>query len=257
MVKPSYLWALCKTCSDSKWLGDICRRLGGQDVTLDYGQQQTYNAIMMDSDWMDERIKERKEKDAEKHRVWRAKRDKARRKQVVNQVLADASLDVTASPCVTGDGGDLVTSPNVTSHPSVHPSIRPSVHPEETTSRPDADTRTGACAKPVGSASASESADVLSNVRAEAMRDSERPNPWRWEDDEIRYTTDWDTRTILSFALGKGSWAKAVRQAGDEAVRELFIQFRAEIRSGEVPEKPAAAFTNRLRRDLGVDFSKR
>lgn len=273
MVKPSYLWALCKTCSDSKWLGDICRCLGGQEVPLDFGQRQAYSAIMMDSDWMDERIRERREKDAEKHRQWRERRDKARRKQVVAGVLEDIANDADArpaSPHVTGDAGDVTASRNVTSHPSPHPSVRPSVRPSirENTNRTDADAvprahEAARARKPApgsasesesGSASASESAIVMSNMEDAAR--GERPNPWKWEDDEIRWTTDWDTRSILSFALGKGAWAKAVRQAGDEAVRELFVQFRAEVRAGEVPENPAAAFTRRLARDLGVDFSK-
>jgi len=129
VVKPSYLWALCKTRADSKWIGDICRKLGGQDVTLDFGQQQAYSAIMMDSDWMDDRIKQRREKDAEKHRVWRQKRDKERRKQVVKQIMEDLSQMSPPSLVTDGDGGEKVTSPNVTSHPSIHPSVRPSVRP--------------------------------------------------------------------------------------------------------------------------------
>lgn len=254
MVKPSYLWALCKTCSDSRWLGDICRSLGGQEVPLDFGQRQAYSAIMMDSDWMDERIRERREKDAEKHRQWREKRDRARRKQVVKGVLEDIANDRGASPSVTDDAGDVTASQNVTSHPSVRPSVRPSTPENTNRTDADADSRT----REAGVGSASESALIRSSVRetAKAASRGERPNPWKWEDDEIRWTTDWDTRAILSFALGKGAWAKAVKQAGDEAVRELFVQFRAEVRAGEVPENPAAAFTRRLARDLGVDFSK-
>lgn len=273
MVKPTALWAHFKTCPDSKWLGDICRRLGGQEVALDFGQQQVYNSIMMDSEWMDQRIQEKREKDAEKHRKWREKRDKSRRKQVVKQVLEDIAKLSPASPVTEGDAGDIGGSTVVTSHPSIHPSIRPSirpsVHPSGSEDRTDADTDSEpdarACAGRAEAAgpesdsdsdSASESAAVRSMMMEAAKAGkAARPNPWRWEDDEIRYTQDWDTRSILSFALGRGAWAKAVKQAGDEAVRELFVQFRGEVRAGETPDNPAAAFTRRLARDLGVDFS--
>lgn len=148
-------------------------------------------------------------------------------------------------------------------HPSIHPSVHPSIHPNNS-NRSDADADADSRVREAGvfsasaSASASESALIKSRIREAAKTAAKdgRPNPWRWDDDEIRYTTDWDTRSILSFALGKGAWAKAVKQAGDEAVRELFVQFKAEVRAGEMPDNPAAAFTRRLARDLGVDFAK-
>ena len=61
MIKPATLWALCKTCPDSKWIGDVCRALGGQSVDLDFGQTQAFNAIKLDSGWMDERIEWQRE----------------------------------------------------------------------------------------------------------------------------------------------------------------------------------------------------
>ena len=52
---------MCKTCPDSKWIGDVCRALGGQAVELDFGQTQALNAIRLDSGWMDERIEWQRE----------------------------------------------------------------------------------------------------------------------------------------------------------------------------------------------------
>ena len=37
-------------CPDSKWVGDILRKLGGQEVELDLGQQQMFKAISQDSE---------------------------------------------------------------------------------------------------------------------------------------------------------------------------------------------------------------
>ena len=62
MIKPESLWSLCKSCPDSKWIGDIMRALGGQEVTLDFGQKQMLVAVQNDSQWMDERIEEIRER---------------------------------------------------------------------------------------------------------------------------------------------------------------------------------------------------
>lgn len=85
-------------------------------------------------------------------------------------------------------------------------------------------------------------------------------NWWTVPDDEIRCGCNESEPvrfiyTILAEALGKGAWRKAVAQAGNAAVTELFLTFRAEIRAGEACDNYASAFTARLQRDLGVDFS--
>lgn len=82
-------------------------------------------------------------------------------------------------------------------------------------------------------------------------------NWWIEPSDSIRYS-QYDTATILFGALGPGAWRKALRilgPEGDSALRELFIVFRAEIRVNERPRNAAAAFTARIKKDLGVDFS--
>lgn len=85
-------------------------------------------------------------------------------------------------------------------------------------------------------------------------------NWWTVPDDEIRCGCNESEPvrfiyTVLAEALGKGAWRKAVAQAGNAAVTELFLTFRAEIRAGEACNNYASAFTARLQRDLGVDFS--
>ena len=59
---------------------------------------------------------------------------------------------------------------------------------------------------------------------------------------------------ILRRAFGTGAWTDAVRQAGEDAVRNLFFVFRSEIKDGLAPQNRAAAFTSRLRNELGVRF---
>lgn len=80
-------------------------------------------------------------------------------------------------------------------------------------------------------------------------------DPWGMTDDEIR-CGKFSAVTILRQAFGDGGWRTAVDQAGEEPVLDLFLAFRSEMRSGEMPKNPAAAFTARLQKDLGVDFTK-
>ena len=75
MIKPESLWCLLQDCTDSKWLGDICRALGGQEVELDFGQQQALKIIRRDSELMDERMEVQREKERERKRNLRLSRD--------------------------------------------------------------------------------------------------------------------------------------------------------------------------------------
>lgn len=45
MVRPRKLWALFMACDDSRWLGDICRALGGQEVELDAKQRRVLRTL--------------------------------------------------------------------------------------------------------------------------------------------------------------------------------------------------------------------
>jgi hypothetical protein len=78
-------------------------------------------------------------------------------------------------------------------------------------------------------------------------------DPWKCADDEIRYKHT--AVEVLTLALGRGAWRRAVDEAGEngeEGIKELFITFRAEIRAGEDVENRAAAFTARLKKEFGV-----
>ena len=82
MIKPESLWTLCKECPDSKWIGDILRKLGGQEVELDFGQQQMFKAISQDSEWMDERIEKNRERERQRKVAYRARLEKKADKDV-------------------------------------------------------------------------------------------------------------------------------------------------------------------------------
>lgn len=48
MIRNAMLLSLFASCDDSTWLGQVCRALGGQDVSLDEGQKQVVRFIMQD-----------------------------------------------------------------------------------------------------------------------------------------------------------------------------------------------------------------
>jgi hypothetical protein len=77
LVKPDSIANLCATCPDSKWVGDVMRKLFGQDVALDFGQQQTYEVIKRDCDNFDQRLVDRRERDAKRKAEYRAKKEQA------------------------------------------------------------------------------------------------------------------------------------------------------------------------------------
>ena len=110
MIKPATLWALCKTCTNSKWIGDVCRALGGQAVELDFGQQQAFNAIQTDSGWMDERIEWEKEANRKRVAEYRKRQREASGK-------GEDVMDVMITPLRNGHV-----------MPSLPPSVPPSVH---------------------------------------------------------------------------------------------------------------------------------
>jgi hypothetical protein len=103
MIQPASLWSLFKTCPNSRWVGDICRKLGGQEVELDFGQQQMLTQIKLDSEWMDERIDEQKARWAQRQRDKRERDKAAAELSKVTQCHGDKrdnrdSHDVTIPP---------------------------------------------------------------------------------------------------------------------------------------------------------------
>ena len=133
MIKPESLWCLLQDCADSKWLGDICRALGGQEVELDFGQQQALKIIRRDSELMDERMEVQREKERERKRNLRLSRnvpgttrDNTMSRGQTN--VPQCPGDNTGVPQCPGDNTG-VPGTNACPAPSIHPSIPPSYQP--------------------------------------------------------------------------------------------------------------------------------
>ena len=119
MIKPESLWTLCKSCPDSKWVGDILRALGGQTVELDFGQAQMLSAIQNDSQWMDERIEKNRAKQRMRLSEYRERKKKTDKDNVAT-CSKSKPLQTDVAPCSSSS----MLQTDVAYHPSYHPSIR-------------------------------------------------------------------------------------------------------------------------------------
>ena len=117
MIKPELLWNFIKTCEDNEKVGRVCRTLGRQKVDgLTEDEWLLVRMIDNDSDWMDERIEEKKARDRErKHRKAVELRE---RRKCPDSTESTDSADSTES----------------TDSAPIHPSIQPSIHPSDKSS---------------------------------------------------------------------------------------------------------------------------
>ena len=124
MIKPQTLWGLFKTCDDSKWLGDICRALGRQDIELDFGQNQIKSLIEQDSGWYDENIAENRKEEKERKAAYREKKRKeaVQNKGVQTENVPDCPRDIAGQGGVPDCPGDNCVSRDVP-HPYIHTDI--------------------------------------------------------------------------------------------------------------------------------------
>lgn len=150
---------------------------------------------------------------------------------------------------------------NAVGMPTSTSTITPTITPTNTKTKKsecESDTRTDKGVRgDFGAGSESESVDISPGEISKrvAATGPLKINPWEMPSDDIR-SGEFSAVTILRQAFGDGGWRTAVEQTGEDAVLKLFLTFRSEIRSGETPMNPAAAFTARLQKDLGVDFTK-
>ncbi len=143
-IRPVSLAQLCVTCENSKWLGDVMRALGGQDVKLDCGQRATLEIVRRDcADFA--------AKNAEKKEKWRERQSQFRKrkadkdggsceldddKPVDNSECHAMSRDVTLTrrdtKNVTQEKCDTknvtVTEHDVTHHSLTHSPTHPLTH---------------------------------------------------------------------------------------------------------------------------------
>lgn len=153
VIKPDALYNLCKRCPDSKWVGDIVRRLCGQEVSLDFGQEQAYAVVRDDCVAFERRMDEIRARDAKRKAAYRARKEA----ELMGQGGTDADAAKVAKEtdvphCPTGQGGtdadgrghsgELSTEtpenvdkcgtrvcPTPTIHPTTPPSLPPSTLP--------------------------------------------------------------------------------------------------------------------------------
>lgn len=96
MVKPQALWAAFKTSRNSKELGDICRKLGGQVVELSAGAQMAYDIILQDNEWHTESIEAQRERDRKRQAERRERMKLANSENMVSPSVAGAGAATVA-----------------------------------------------------------------------------------------------------------------------------------------------------------------
>lgn len=104
MITPTALYNFGKVCEDSAMVGNIVRKMCGQEVKLSTTEEVIYNMIANDNKWMDERIADKKVRVAERQRKLRErKREEQEKGDVQNdtesckneQLSPDMSRSVT------------------------------------------------------------------------------------------------------------------------------------------------------------------
>ncbi len=85
MIAPTALYNFGKVCKDSVLVGNIVRKMCGQEVELSTNEEVIYSMIANDNKWMDERLADKKERVAARQRELRKrKREEQERGEVQN-----------------------------------------------------------------------------------------------------------------------------------------------------------------------------
>ena len=234
-IKPDTLWALCKA-TPPHTLGRVMATVGRQTVEppLNEAEQALVKVVEQASLWMDEA--------SEKARTEWRERQNAARQRARRKTPPVAGVTVTE-----GVSRDVTL---------IHPSIHPSVNDTLTKSnklKTDSDSDSVPPGGQPNSESESESVLIQERIKATGKPGID---PWSMPADQILYGR-LSAMTIMQCAFGRGPWAKVASEVdNDDAIKELFLTFRSELRAGEVPNNVAAAWTARLKKDLGVTFGK-
>ena len=72
MVKPDSLWLFFKHCKDSRFVGDVCRTLGGQEVQLDAAAAERVEELQEAVEWHDNAVAGLRERERARKRHYRA-----------------------------------------------------------------------------------------------------------------------------------------------------------------------------------------
>ena len=121
MIKPASLWAMLKT-ADANTISRVCMSLAGREDELhdplNAAETTLAAVIRQDSEWMDERLDERKARD-------RARKAAYRMQKAECPTDSDVSHGIRRTDGISRK--DECPTPSI--HPSIHPSVHPSVRP--------------------------------------------------------------------------------------------------------------------------------
>lgn len=279
-IRPVSLAQLCVTCDNSKWLGDVMRALGGQDVKLDCGQRATLEIVRRDCADFAAKNAEKKEKWRDWQRRSRAKRGTETCEQEADNAVhkSDVSKCQPDKSCVSEcqhDGNECQTdATDVKHHSLTHSPTHPLTHSpthslthtvnvtvngkgvqggngngngsnelstDETSSDGNGDGGQIEMPKPVGGFNLNDLARQLHDFSAELKADP---------DGGPIFDERWAPQLVCMALTGdwksRARWGQlAAAIPGDQIREEVFAMYR-EMRSGEEPRNRAAALNARL-----------
>ena len=226
MIKPETLWGLFKSCDNSAWLGDICRALGGQQVSLDYGQAQMVKAVKQDSAWLDERTEAQRAK-------WQAKKRRQR------------EGDKRGQKGTEGDNGDISPVPQCP-HSTYQPTNLPTNnnYPISDNSVCDRQTNEVSSKSPTVDNETIRRYRTMANAFALTLKEDIS------QAGAIFHDESFDSVAIACGLTGEYSiplWKSYRRDCGEWAFREEMLAMWDEIQQGEIPKNRASALNKRLR----------
>lgn len=229
MIKPETLYNFGKTCRNSVVAGNVLRALCRQSVELSEYERNMVDMIQNDSEWMDERIEEKRAKERERKRTYR------------KGECPEMSHGQSGTPECPAD---KVSVPCFPHHPSIHPSTHPSNQSSKHINRPDPDKINEPVKGVIGGNGASGSASGSGRYKFGEV--------FGWDDERL-FSCDYGKSNVLEMyrcAFGKGMWAGALRELGDDTMLEALSAMCHEERAGEGANNPAAAMTKRLQKLL-------
>lgn len=218
MIQPEAYYAAHKEAPDPMTLGRIGFAMVGRKdelvPPLTTAEKWMLSTILRCNKWHNEN------RDAIKDK-WRKDKQRQRSK--------DAQVSTDVHQCPQDNGGQEMSTTSPSLSPSPSHSLSPSLT-QTNTNRTDTE--------PIRLAKAASGSDRV------------KIDPYSMGGEEF-FSAKWSTLQLCNAALGRGFWAKAIRQLGDAKVLEELWAFISEVRAGEVPDNIAATMTKRLK-ELGV-----
>ena len=237
MIKPASYWALHKH-ADAYTIGRVGVALAGREAELDPPLSPTELALVavvrQDSDWMDERVDDRRERDRKRKAAYRAAMSHGV-PPCPTVSHGTSGTDECPTESAMSRGTDACPTPSI--HPSVRPSVRPDSYESNNHSIPIA---------PSANGNGMDSVELTKDVNAfvaEVQNDPARGG-------NAFFDPRWDPVVIACAIAGDQKsvrrWRQAVNRLGEDAAREEMFKFYRELRAGESVENRGAALNARL-----------